>query len=475
MRSQTNAMPREPSLQFLGAAGTVTGSKYLLRARGRSYLVDCGIFQGDDALEQEDWRPFPVAPRGIDAVILTHAHIDHSGYLPRLVASGYEGPVYATAATIDLLGLLLPDSGRLQEEQAAYANKKGYARHLPARPLYTERDAEAALRQLRPLPYDDWTRIDEALRVRLSPAGHILGSAIVEADVEDRRVVFSGDVGRYDQDVMRDPVTPPRADVLLVESTYGDRLHDPEPAEVGLERAIRHIVKERGVLVIPSFAVGRAQHILYYLRKLQDAGRIEGVPIFLDSPMSVDATEIYTRHGTEPNLRIDLGLDDDCPIRCRGMHFVRQAHASKALNDRHGPAIIVSANGMCTGGRIRHHLKHRLPDRRNAILFVGYQAHGTLGQRLRDGARSVRIHGEHVPVEARIFRLEGLSGHADQEELMRWLGGFEEAPERTYLVHGEPDARSALARLIERELGWNTREPQLHDDVSLAAAHQAAR
>ena len=458
-----------PTLEFLGAAGTVTGSKFLLRSGGKAYLVDCGLFQGDDALEQEDWKPFPVPPGDISAVLLTHAHIDHTGYVPRLVAQGYRGSVHASAATNDLLSLLLPDSGHLQEEQASYANKKGYARHLPAKPLYTERDAELALRHLRALPFHEWTRIDADLSVRLWPAGHILGSATLEARLDGRTLVFSGDVGRYDQEVMRDPQTPPRADVLLMESTYGDRLHGSEPPEEGLERAIRHVVRTGGVLVIPSFAVGRAQHILYYIRKLQDQGRVKDVPVFLDSPMSADATDIYCKHGDEHNLRVDLLMDEaQCPLRCRDARFVRRADESKALNARKGPAIVVSANGMCTGGRIRHHLKHRLPDPRSAVLFVGYQARGTLGHRIRGGAREVRIHGQTVPVNAKVFTLEGLSGHADQAELLRWLGGFEEEPGVTYLVHGEDDARHALAQRIEDDLGWRrVREPKLHERVVL--------
>lgn len=455
-------------LRFLGAAGTVTGSRYLLRTHDHAYLFDCGIFQGDDALEQEDWKPFPIPPDEIDAVILTHAHIDHSGYLPRLAAHGYRGPVYATPATMDLLGLLLPDSGHLQEEQAAYANKKGYARHLPAKPLYTMDDAALALRQLRPLAYHAWMRIDSELGVRLWPAGHLLGSASIEARIEERTIVFSGDVGRYGQEVMRDPQTPPDADVLLVESTYGDRLHGDDAPEAGLERAIRHVEEGEGVLVIPSFAVGRAQHIMYYIRKLQDAGRVGPIPVYLDSPMSVDATELYCRHGDEPNLRIDLRMGPkDCPIRCHDARFVRSAQESRSLNKRRGPAIIISANGMCTGGRIRHHLKNRLPDERNAVVFVGYQARGTLGQRLRDRAREVRIHGESVPVRARIFELEGLSGHADQGELLRWMRGFEREPGATYLVHGEPEARGALARRVREELRWMPRQPELGDEVDV--------
>lgn len=455
-------------LRFLGAAGTVTGSKYLLHGDGRRYLIDCGIFQGDDALEQEDWKPFPIPPGDLDAVLLTHAHIDHTGYLPRLVANGYQRPVYATPATIDLLTLLLPDSGRLQEEQAHYANKKGFARHLPAKPLYTEKDAEAALRLLRPIEYRTWNRIGHELDVRPWPAGHILGSAVLEARLGTKTIVFSGDVGRYDQDVMRDPMTPPHADILLVESTYGDRLHSRETPGTSLERAIQHVVRHDGVLVIPSFAVGRAQHIMYYIRKLQEAGRMPRMPVFLDSPMSVDATDIYCKHGDEPNLRISLSMGPkDCPIRCHDTRFVRKSHESKALNTRRGPMIVISANGMCTGGRIRHHLKHRLPDERNAILFVGYQAHGTLGQRLREGADEVRIHGQTIPVRARTFRLEGLSGHADQDELLRWLHGFRTPPGVTYLVHGEPEARDALARRITSELGWATHRPFIHEEVAV--------
>ncbi|MHB8605859.1 MAG: MBL fold metallo-hydrolase RNA specificity domain-containing protein [Thermoplasmatota archaeon] len=464
-----------PRLTFLGAAGTVTGSKYAVRAEGREYLVECGLFQGADELEQRDWRPLGVSPKRLSAVLLTHAHLDHSGYLPRLVADGFSGPVYATSATIDLLHILLPDAGRLQEEQAAYANKTGYARHRPARPLYTERDAERALRLLRPLRFGEPNAIDKTLTVTPRAAGHLLGSATFACTLAsahgDTRLVFSGDVGRYGQEVMNDPEPVRAADALVLEATYGDRSHPTTSPRDALRDALRHILSTRGALVIPSFAVGRAQHVLYHLRELQDEGGLDEVPIYLDSPMAIDATDTYCAHAADPNLRIRLSKSDaSCPLHAKNLTLVRSSEASRRLNGARGPLVIISANGMCTGGRILHHLKRRLPDPANAVVFVGYQARGTRGRLILERPREIRIHGEVVPLRARIFDLEGMSGHADQTELLRWAGGFEAPPHRTFLVHGEAEGLRALEAAIVSRLHWAVKIPRLDEAVDLAKA-----
>ncbi|MFQ5858645.1 MAG: MBL fold metallo-hydrolase RNA specificity domain-containing protein [Anaerolineae bacterium] len=443
-------------LTFLGAAGTVTGSRFLLRANGRRYLVDCGLFQGGRRLKALNWEPFPLPPEQVGAILLTHAHIDHSGYLPRLVRQGYRGPIYATEATCALLEIMLPDSAYLQEQDAAYANKKGYSRHKPALPLYTIADAEQALKLLRPVPFHQPLRLD-GVTATWRPAGHILGSAILEVEVEtqngSRRVVFSGDLGRYDSEIMKPPVTVTAADVLLVESTYGNRLHAQQSIQDALADVMGYIVEHGGVLLIPSFAVGRTQQVLYHIRRLQDQGRVPDIPVFIDSPMAVDASHIYCRFGDDHNLDVNLLMDGRvCPLRCRDTHFVQDVEQSKALNTRPGPAVIISASGMCTGGRILHHLKWRLPDARNAVLFVGYQAEGTRGRLLLNGAKRIRIHGQEVPVRARIANVEALSAHADRNELLRWIAQIQPPPQRVFVVHGEGNALVALAEGI-RALG----------------------
>ncbi|MBI3287033.1 MAG: MBL fold metallo-hydrolase [Chloroflexi bacterium] len=445
-------------LSFLGAAGTVTGSRFLLSVNGRRYLIDCGLFQGPRALKEQNWEPFPVPADGIDAVLLTHAHIDHSGYLPRLARQGYGARVYATEATCALLEIMLPDAAHLQEQDAAYANKKGYSRHQPALPLYTVADAERVLERVRPVRFHEPLSLDR-MTVTFRPAGHILGSATLELEVEvgegRRRLVFSGDLGRYDQEVMKDPYPVRTADYLVLESTYGDRTHRRALIEDDLEGVIHAVVEKRGVLLIPAFAVGRTQQVLYYIRKLQDEGKVPDLPVYVDSPMASDVTDIYCRFGNEHNLDINLLMDDHtCPLRCRDTRFIRDVEASKALNTRPGPAIIISASGMCTGGRILHHLKWKLPDPRNTVLLVGYQVKGTRGRALLEGAKEITIHRERVPVRARIAAMDSLSGHADRSELLRWLSNFEQIPRRTFIVHGEPQAARSLQERIGQELGW---------------------
>ena len=462
----TNAMS---GITFLGATAMVTGSRFLLETAGHRYLVDCGLFQGGRATKQLNWNPFPIKPGRIDAVLLTHAHIDHTGYLPCLIREGFRGPIFATGATIALLEILLPDSAYLQEQEAAFANKKGYSRHKPALPLYTAEEAEHALELLRPATFNAPVALD-GIAVTWHPAGHILGSAIlaVQVDGGGERIVFSGDLGRYGGDVMRPPAPIPEADFLLVESTYGARRHAGEPLRPQLAELVRSVAERGGVLLIPAFAVGRTQEVLYHLRRLQEEGLAPDLPVYIDSPMAVDASQIYCRFGDDHNLDINLLMDEqECPLRCPETYFIRELEDSKRLNSMAGPAIIISASGMCTGGRILHHLKWRLPDPRNLVLLVGYQAEGSRGRLLQDGAPSIRIHGEQIPVRAGVATLDGLSAHADQAELLRWMAGFERAPERTFLVHGEPGAAKALEAKIGQELGWRVARPVLGEYADL--------
>lgn len=461
------ATPLRARLTFLGGAGTVTGSCYLLETGDSKVLIDCGLFQGSRKLKALNWSSFPVPLQEIGAVILTHAHIDHVGLLPRLVSQGLNCPVYASEATCDLLRLALPDSAHLQEQDALYANKKGFSRHKPAMPLYTTHDAQNALALMRPVRFFNWLELSD-LYVTWHPAGHILGSAIVEVVTRkktgEKRLVFSGDLGRFDNEIMKSPTLLTRADILLVESTYGDRFHADESIEDGLVQEIAHILRNQGMLLIPAFAVGRTQQVLYYIRKLQDLKRIPIIPVFIDSPMAVDASGIYCKFGDDHNLDVDLLMNDKaCPLRCEKTDFVRDVEESKALNTRPGPGIIISASGMCNGGRILHHLKWRLPSERNSVLFVGYQAAGTRGRRLMDGADRIRIHGEDIPVRARIAQVQALSGHADQRELLRWLAGFSAAPEQVFITHGESDASRELRNLIGERLGWQATIPSRGD------------
>lgn len=460
-----------PSIRFLGAAGTVTGSRFLVEWGSVRVLVDAGLFQGHKELRLRNWAPWPVEPAALTAVVLTHAHVDHTGAFPLLVRDGFRGWAYCTPATRDLAGLLLPDSGRLQEEEAGYANRKGYSKHAPhARALYTEDDALQALPRLSPLPYGERREIAPGVSLRLHRAGHILGSALVELMLEGarpRRLLFSGDLGRYGAPILPDPAPAPPADLLVLESTYGGKRHTQGPPSEALRDEILRAVKSGGALVVPSFAIGRTQEILYAIRALEESGAVPALPVFVDSPMAVDATSIFLAHRADhdPEMARILASGRD-PLRPARLTFARSPAQSKAINDVHGACVIVSASGMATGGRVLHHLARRLPDPRTTVLLVGFQAAGTRGASIRDGAASVRIHGEDVPVKARVASIDGFSAHADEDEISRWLATFSSPPARTFLVHGEPAALQA-ARARMDHLGWPAHVPAHLEEVSL--------
>jgi metallo-beta-lactamase family protein len=458
------------TLQFLGAAGTVTGSLFLLEHDGRRILVDCGLFQGRKEWRQRNWAEPVFDPRRIDAVVLTHAHIDHAGGLPRLVRAGFSGPVFATPATRDLSALLLPDSAHLQEEEARYANQRTYSKHSPALPLYTIEDAYRAIRLFESVDYERPREIVPGFTLTTVRAGHILGSAVCAFDLRGtgQRIVFTGDLGRYQVPILRDPEPVALATTLVAESTYGDREHrDPDPGEA-LASVVNETVRKGGVLVIPAFAVGRTQDLLYRLRRLEEDGRIPTLDVYVDSPMACDATPIYLAHPTEHDIAMSALVERGrSPLATERTHFVTSVRDSKRLNAMRGPAIIISASGMATGGRVLHHLAQRLPDDRNTVLFVGYQAEGTRGRRLLDGEREIRIHGEMVRAEAEIRNIGGFSAHADWREMLRWMDGFDAPPRQTLLVHGEPPALAAMARRV-RERGWTAHVPEYLERVELA-------
>jgi metallo-beta-lactamase family protein len=437
-------------LSFLGAAGTVTGSKYLLEVSDRRVLIDCGLFQGLKELRLRNWNRLAVSADRVDAVILTHAHLDHSGYLPHLIRSGFKGPIYCTEATKDLCGILLPDSGHLQERDAEYANRHGFSKHKPALPLYTEADAVASLKHLVPRDFDQSFDIWPNLKVRFRPAGHILGAAFVELDVGGTNLVFSGDLGRPGSRTMVDPAPLRKADYLVVESTYGDRIHDPVDPEDRLAEIISKTAGRGGVLLIPTFAVGRAQSLLYHLHRLKAAKRIPDLPVFLDSPMAVNASKIFCDHLGEHRL-----APGECHALCNVARYVNSVEESKALDHDRMPKIILAASGMATGGRVLHHLKVFAPDPKNTILFAGFQAAGTRGAAMVAGARTIKIHGEQIAVRAEVANMAMLSAHADRNEILRWLSTLQSAPKLTFVTHGEPDGALALQRSIQAQLGWN--------------------
>lgn len=451
-----------PRLTFLGGVGSVTGSKYLLEVEGLRVLVDCGLFQGFKQLRLRNWAPFPVEPGSIDVVVLTHAHLDHSGYLPLLVKKGFSGPVLTTEATRDLCRLLLPDSGYLQEKDADYANRHGFSKHHPALPLYTAEDALASLTYFSPVAFRRWHRISERVSIRFQPAGHILGAAIVEVRCDGQTIVFSGDLGRPGSATMVDPTIMEQAEYLLVESTYGNRRHDGADPEDVLEDIINRTAARGGTVVVPAFAVGRAQSLLYHLERLKTDKRIVDLPVFLDSPMAINATEIFCSELGEHRLTLK-----ERRRACSVAQYVREVEDSKALDQDSVPKIIISASGMATGGRVLHHLKHYAPDPKNTILFTGFQAGGTRGASMLEGAESVKIHGGYVPVRAGVVNLQMLSAHADADQIMEWLGHFRKPPKTTFITHGEPAAADALRHRVEEELGWRCQVPDYRDQVDL--------
>jgi metallo-beta-lactamase family protein len=447
-------------LTFLGATGTVTGSRYLVTHDGRRVLVDCGLFQGLKSLRLRNWAPLPVDPASIDAVVLTHAHLDHSGWLPRLVAQGFRGRVHATGGTADLCRILLPDAARLQEEEADFANRHGFSKHAPALPLYTEADARRALDRLCPSDAQDDVEPVPGVHLRFTPAGHILGAASVRVEAAGRSILFSGDLGRRDDLVMRPPVTPAAADTVLVESTYGDRLHGDADPVAQLGEVVSRTAARGGVVVVPAFAVGRAQALLHALALLKARQAIPDLPIFLNSPMATEVTHLLDRRLDELKLS-----REDLQRLHHAVRIVTTEEQSRALNQLHMPAVIVSASGMATGGRVLHHLAAYAPDPRHTILLAGYQAAGTRGASLQAGAREIRIHGAWVPVRAEVCRLDGLSAHADRQGLLDWLAALPSAPERVFVTHGEPEAADRLRQAIEERFRWACRVPEYLEEV----------
>ena len=457
-------------ITFLGAAGTVTGSKYLIEAEGKRLLVDCGLFEGSKDLTQRNWDKFTIDPATIDWVLLTHAHIDHTGYLPRLVRNGYRGPIYANAATHELCAVLLPDSAHLQEEDAQFAAKKGYSSHKPPLPLYTVAEAQTTLTQFREIPSNDAFTISPQFSVLPHDAGHILGATWLELTITEggkkTLVVFSGDVGRYDQPLLKDPESPTRADFLLCEATYGDREHPTGSVTDELADVINRTAKRGGAVVIPAFAVDRTQLLMYYLRELAEQKRIPQLPVYVDSPMAISVTDMYARHRGDHDLRPQASAD---PLNVKEVHLTRTVEDSKKINDVVSPCIIISASGMITGGRILHHLAQRLPDSRSSVLLVGYQAEGTGGQALQNGAKFLRIFGEQVPVRAEIVDIGQLSAHAGKSELLRWLSGIQAPPRQTFMIHGEPSGLTSLRDAITSQYHWPVTIPAYLQSFDLNA------
>lgn len=480
-------------LTFLGAARTVTGSKYLLETGAARILVDGGLFQGLKELRERNWQNLPVKANEIDAIVLTHAHLDHCGYLPRLAAQGFRGRIFCTPGTQDLCRIVLPDSGRIQEEDAANANKNGYSKHAPAEPLYTEVDAFRALSLLQPVGYDRPVPVADGVEAEFINAGHLLGSAYARVRTAGKTILFGGDLGRYQRPVLPDPTPVPEADYLLVESTYGNRVHQQDDDGAQLARVITSTVERGGRVVVPAFAVGRVEELLYWISRLESQGRIPVLPVYVDSPMATEALARYNERAREldDDLQPDQ-RDEKAPhgpaARGEGrrerrtqarqerqmaafaterFRTVASPAESKQLTRSRMPAIIISSSGMATGGRVLHHLKASLPLSQHTVLFVGYQAEGTRGRQLVDGARTVKIHGQSIEVAARVELMESMSAHADSQEILRWLGGFTRPPAMTFIVHGEPEAMQALSTAITDRLGWATTIPAYLQTVEL--------
>ena len=464
------------TITFYGGVGTVTGSKYLLESNGKKILVDCGLFQGLKELREKNWQDPPFNPKEIDAVIITHAHIDHTGFLPRLVKLGFNGKVFTSRATGDLLKILLLDSARLQEEDAEYRNRKGLTSHSPALPLYDERDAKATLELLNPVPNDgNAVEICEGFKASFSVAGHIMGASMVLVEMEKARAnsesvkfLFSGDLGHYDQPIVKDPSIPSDCDYLMCESTYGNRLHGDVSSENGMARIINEAAARNAPILIPAFAVGRTQEVLYLIRELEEAGKIPILPVIVDSPMAAQATQIYNRFNEEHDEEYaSILAHKKHPLRTGSMMTTASRDESIRLNDMKGTRIIISASGMLTGGRVLHHAMRVLPDEKATIVFVGYQAAGTTGRHIQDGDREVRIMKSWIPVKCHVEHVEGFSAHADWKAVLRWLGGLHNTPKMVFTTHGEPEAAQAMAGHIREQFGWNVHVPHYGETVEL--------
>ncbi|MBX3298242.1 MAG: MBL fold metallo-hydrolase [Acidobacteria bacterium] len=463
-------------ITFFGGVGSVTGSKYLLNSNGRNVLIDCGLFQGERELRERNWQDPPFDPTAIDAVIITHAHIDHTGWLPRLVKLGFDGPIYTSRATGDLLKVLLPDSARLQEEEADYRNRHQLTSYSPALPLYDEADAAAALKLVETFANDGVPHeVCEGITAAFSVAGHIMGASMVlvemsgaAADGSPIRFLFSGDLGHYDQPIVKDPAPPPDCDYLMCESTYGDRLHSESTAEDQIARIINEAVHRKGPILIPAFAVGRTQEVLYMIRELEEKGRIPVLPVIVDSPMAAQATQIYNRwHEEHDREYASLLTQKKHPLRTAAMQTAATREESKRLNEMRGPRIIISASGMLTGGRVLHHAMRILPDERATLVFVGYQAAGTRGRLIQDGAREIKIMRQMVPVRCVIEKVEGFSAHADWKAVLRWLSGLKTTPKAVFTTHGEPASAAAMAQHIRDRFGWRVLIPGYSDVFEL--------
>jgi metallo-beta-lactamase family protein len=459
------------TVKFLGGAGSVTGSRYLIDLGEFEFLVDCGLFQGRRELRERNWDKFPMPPTDMEAIVLTHAHLDHIGSLPQIVKQGFKGPIYCTAPTAELAKILLLDSGKLQEEEAEWARKKGYSRHDDPQPLYTVEDAEAVFPLLVPKSFEKPLNIHESVEVTYYHAGHILGAAVVKikikGDFQTKTLAFSGDLGRSEDPILFPPTLVPDADAIWIESTYGDRVQPNSSPETELGLAIRDTFDRGGLVIIPAFSVGRTQLVMYYLFQLMQNGKIPKVPFFVDSPMAINATKLYQDFDDAHKLSAVLDETNNHPFQHPQLHYYQKQEQSKSLNEYRGNAIILSASGMATGGRVVHHLFHHLPHERNGVIFVGYQAEGTRGRRLVEGEPMIRIYGDSIPVKAKIYSIEGLSAHADQMELLEWADGFVEKPTVAFVIHGEGQASETLASKLKEEFGWNTIAPNYLESVLL--------
>lgn len=449
-------------LKFLGATGTVTGSKYLIEHNSKKILIDCGLFQGPKRLRLRNWEDLPININTIDSVILTHAHIDHSGYIPRLVKSGFRGKIYCTPPTRDLCKILLPDCGYLQEEEARYANKRRYSKHKPALPLFTFEEARTSLEYFRPVEYKKKFELGDGLSFEFRNAGHILGSASVTISDGAKSITFSGDIGREEDPVLYPSEVPDKSDYIVMESTYGNRMHSKSEAIDELEGVINETYNRGGVIIVPAFAVGRSQMLLRYISVLLKEKRIPNLPIYLNSPMATNVTDVYCDHRNNHKLN-----PDECAEMCNIATYVNTADESKRLNLRKEPMLIISASGMATGGRVIHHIKAFGSGAKNTLLFTGFQAGGTRGEKIVSGAETVRIHGQDISIRAQVVNLNSLSAHADQSELLRWAKKFSNKPTKVFVTHGEANSSSEFKKKLEEDLGWDVVMPEYLDEVEL--------